>query len=232
MSYAESISLKLINNTSTDQPIGLLGGTSSTYANSDNNVLVLWDLSTDGLTGNSVTLETTTPVTVDLQTQSVKGVADALNTTNKGVFTYEGNIIYATSLLDDSVQTADLIIADNITFQLAIDTNGLTVRDSSVFSGGNVNFTWTQAGFTQDVTTDGTWRFFYKKSGDGFSDTRYIEQPSTSAWIQSTPPNPPVPCNIYFETLSLSNQAELRSYYGVPTGTIVISQGDITCYKL
>lgn len=114
MSYAESISLKLINNTSTDQPIGLLGGTSSTYANSDNNVLIQWDLATEDFTGTTVTLETTTPVTVDLQTQSVKGVADALNTTNKATFTFSGTFIYATSLLDNSVQSADIVVGDSV----------------------------------------------------------------------------------------------------------------------
>lgn len=114
MSYAESISLKLINNTSIDQPIGLLGGTSSTYANSDNNVLVQWDLATEGFTGTTVTLETATPVTVDLQTQSVKGVADALNTTNKATFTFSGTFIYATSLLDNSVQSADIVVGDSV----------------------------------------------------------------------------------------------------------------------
>ena len=40
MSYKEAISLKLTNNTSIDQPIGILGGQSSTYQNSNNNILV------------------------------------------------------------------------------------------------------------------------------------------------------------------------------------------------
>ena len=110
MSYAESISLKLVNNTSVDQPIGLLGGTSSTYANANNTVLVQWDLATEDFTGTTVTLETTTPVTVDLATQSVKGVVDALNTMNKATFTYSGTIIYATALLDNSVESADIVV--------------------------------------------------------------------------------------------------------------------------
>ena len=110
MSYAESISLKLVNNTSVDQPIGLLGGTSSTYANANNTVLVQWDLATEDFTGTTVTLETTTPVTVDLATQSVKGVVDSLNTTNKATFTYSGTIIYATALLDNSVESADIVV--------------------------------------------------------------------------------------------------------------------------
>jgi len=110
MSYSESISLKLVNNTSVDQPVGLLGGTSSTYANANNTVLVQWDLATEDFTGTTVTLETTTPVTVDLATQSVKGVVDALNTINKATFTYSGTIIYATALLDNSVENADIVV--------------------------------------------------------------------------------------------------------------------------
>ena len=151
MSYAESISLKLINNTSTDQPIGLLGGTSSIYANSDNNVLVLWDLSTEDFTGTTVTLETTTPVTVDLKTQSVKGVADALNTTNKATFTFSGTFIYATSLLDNSVQSADIVVGDSVSTPVTLGIIADSVNINS-FTPAQIKNLWINS-TTRDALT-------------------------------------------------------------------------------
>jgi sugar lactone lactonase YvrE len=141
MSYKDNISLKLINNTSTDQPIGLLGGTSSIYANSDNNVLVQWDLATEDFTANTVTLETTTPITVDLQTQSVKGVVDALNTTNKATFTFSGTLIYATSLLDDSVQSANIIVGDGISIPVVLG-NQTNVGIFNSFTPAQIKNLW------------------------------------------------------------------------------------------
>lgn len=149
----------MINNTSTDQPIGLLGGTSSTYANSDNNVLVQWDLATEDFTGTTVTLETTTPVTVDLQTQSVKGVADALNTTNKATFTFSGTFIYATSLTDDSVQSADIVVGDSVSTPVVLGY----LADSQNISSFSPSEAWrlwqsasTRAGLTEYISTSDT----------------------------------------------------------------------------
>ena len=110
MSYGESISLKLVNNTDQPQRIGLLGSTASTYANSNNNVLVQWDLSSETYTGSTVVLGTTLPAEQPLLTASIVGVVDALNLMNKGVFTYSGNIVYATTLTDNSVETANLTL--------------------------------------------------------------------------------------------------------------------------
>ena len=133
MSYGESISLKLSNNTSTDQPIGLLGGTSSTYANANNTVLVQWDLATEDFTGTTVTLQTTTPVTVDLETQSIRGVVTALNTMNKATFTYSGTIIYATALLDDSVESADIVVGSTTATPVSLGylADGVSISDLS-----------------------------------------------------------------------------------------------------
>mgnify|MGYP003624315232 FL=1 len=110
MSYGESISLKLVNNTDQPQRIGLLGGTASTYSNSNNNVVVQWDLSGETYTGSTVVLGTTVSAEQPLLTASIIGVVNALNLMNKGVFTYSGNIVYATTLTDNSVETANLTL--------------------------------------------------------------------------------------------------------------------------
>ena len=110
MSYGESISLKLVNNTDQPQRIGLLGGTASTYSNSNNNVVVQWDLSGETYTGSTVVLGTTVSTEQPLLTASIVGVVNALNLMNKGVFTYSGNIVYATTLTDNSVETANLTL--------------------------------------------------------------------------------------------------------------------------
>ena len=146
----------MINNTSTDQPIGLLGGTSSIYANSDNNVLVQWDLATEDFTANTVTLETTTPITVDLQTQSVKGVVDALNTTNKATFTFSGTFIYATSLLDDSVQSANIVVGDGISTPVILG-NETNLGFFNSFTPAQIKNLWinstTRSGGTNYIST-------------------------------------------------------------------------------
>ena len=128
MSYGESISLKLVNNTDQPQRIGLLGGTASTYSNSNNNVVVQWDLSGETYTGSTVVLGTTVSTEQPLLTASIVGVVNALNLMNKGVFTYSGNIVYATTLTDNSVETANLtlqignLIPQIVTFRFS-DTN-------------------------------------------------------------------------------------------------------------
>ena len=124
---------------------------------------------------------------------------------------------------------------DNITYKLAIKTNGVTARDSSVFMRNNVNFLWKGSDMKQDIKTGGTWRFYYKKQGEDFSDTRFIEQ-TNIGWQTSKLPisNNYQTVNIYgaFGGLTQSNAEKIRSYFGVPTGTLKIPQGNITCYKL
>ena len=122
---------------------------------------------------------------------------------------------------------------DNITYKLAIKTNGVTARDSSVFIRNNVNFLWKDSDMTQDVKTGGTWRFYYKKQGDSFSNTRFIEQ-TNIGWLTSkiVVSNLYQPVNIFGKTLTPSNAEKIRSYFGVPTGTVKIPKGNITCYKL
>lgn len=119
---------------------------------------------------------------------------------------------------------------DNVTYELAIKTNGVTARDSSIFRANNVNFLWRDSDMTQDVTTQGTWRFYYKKSGEDFSNSRFIEQ-TTDAWQTSKIPvfNS---VNIFAKILEPSNAKKIRSYFGVPTGNVKIPKGNITCYKI
>lgn len=131
MSYKEAISLKLTNNTSIDQPIGILGGQSSTYQNSNNNILVEWDLAGETFSDTTVTLDTTVPVTVDLPSQTIQGVVDALNTTDKAIFTTSGTKVYATSLRDSSVQSADLTVGTSGTYTAVVVG---TTADGKVFS--------------------------------------------------------------------------------------------------
>lgn len=149
MSYAESISLKLSNNTSTDQPIGLLGGTSSTYANANNTVLVEWNLSTETFAGNQVTLNTTTPITKELLGQNISGLVQTLNSMNVATFTFSGTTVYASALLDNSVEIADMII------DLADDTwtiSGYSLSQTDPYSTGILG-DWF-------ISHDGNW-FFY-----------------------------------------------------------------------
>lgn len=149
MSYKESISLKIVNNTSLDQNIGLLGGNSTIYANSNNNVLVEWNLSTEVYAGNIVTLETTIPVTVELKEQNIQGLVNALNTTGKAIFNYSGTTLYATSLTDNSVSTAILIIG-------TFDIQGYTLEQTDFYTSGFIR-DW-------DISSDGNWLFLANSS--------------------------------------------------------------------
>jgi len=170
MSYAESISLKLVNNTSVDQPIGLLGGTSSTYANANNTVLVQWDLATETFAGNQVTLNTTTPITRDLLGQNISGLVKTLNTMNVATFTFEGTTVYASALLDNSVETADMII------DLADGTwniSGYSLSQTDPYASGQI----------QDwfISHDGNWLFI-----SNVSVNQLQKFPITTAWDMST----------------------------------------------
>lgn len=114
MAFGDSISLRMNNNTTNNQPIELLGGSESTYSNSNNNVEVQWDISGETFDTNQVILNTTIPVTITSQGNTIADVVAALNTTGKAIFTYQGNIIYASSLTDNSVQTATLTVGTAI----------------------------------------------------------------------------------------------------------------------
>jgi hypothetical protein len=149
MPYKESISLKIVNNTSLDQKIGLLGGNSTIYANSNNDVLVEWNLSTEPYSGNTVTLETTIPVTVELKEQNIQGVVNALNSTGKAIFNYSGTTVYATSLTDNSVSTAILIIG-------TFDIQGYTLEQTDFYTSGFI-IDW-------DISSDGNWLFIANTS--------------------------------------------------------------------
>lgn len=128
MSYKEAISLTLENKTNQTQKIGLLGGLSSTYANSNNTVVVEWDLTGETFTDSTVVLGTSIPVEQPLLTVNISGVVDALNLMNKAVFYFDGNIVYATTLIDDSVKTANLtlqtgtFIPQTVTFKFSDGT--------------------------------------------------------------------------------------------------------------
>lgn len=153
MSYKEAISLTLENQTNQTQKIGLLGGLSSTYANSNNTVVVEWDLTGESFGDTTVVLGTTVPVEEPLLTASISGVVDALNLMNKGVFLFEGSKVYATSLLDDSVKTANLtlqsgtFIPQTVTFRFSD-----TTPDTAI---GKYNIVYTKqlfSVFTSPVT--------------------------------------------------------------------------------
>lgn len=170
MSYSESISLKLVNNTDQPRPIGLLGGTSSTYANANNTVLVQWDLATETFAGNQVTLNTTTPITKDLLGQNISGLVRTLNTMNVATFTFEGTTVYASALLDNSVETADMII------DLADDTwtiSGYSLSQTDPRSSGVLS-DWF-------ISHDGNWFFYINLSGNQLQKFAI-----TTAWDMST----------------------------------------------
>ena len=150
MSYGESISLKLVNNTDQPQRIGLLGGTASTYANSNNNVVVQWDLSSESYSSNEVTLNTTIPVTVELEQQNIVGVVDALNTTEKGVFSYNGTTVSATTLTDNSVETATIFISN-----VAWEIQGYSINSTTPYTTSGVLSSW-------NISQDGNWFFALK----------------------------------------------------------------------
>jgi len=138
MSYKEAISLTLENQTNQTQKIGLLGGESSTYANSNNTVVVEWDLAGETFGDTTVVLGTTVPVEEPLLTPSISGVVNALNLMNKGVFSFDGNKVFATSLLDDSVQTANLtlqsgtFIPQTVTFRFSDTTPDTAIGEYNI----------------------------------------------------------------------------------------------------
>ena len=151
MSYGESISIKLVNNTDQPQRIGLLGGTSSTYANSNNNVVVQWDLSSELYSSNEITLNTTIPVTVELEQQNIVGVVDALNTTAKGVFSYSGTTVSATTLTDNSVETATIVIGGNVAWEI----QGYSINSTTPYTTSGILSSW-------NISQDGNWFFSLK----------------------------------------------------------------------
>lgn len=110
MAYKDSISLKITNNTNVKLPLDILDGNQSLYSNSDNSVLVEWDLSSEPFTGDEITLGTSTPITKPLLSQNIKGVVNVLNSMNVAFFTSQGSIVYATALIDPSVSTAQINI--------------------------------------------------------------------------------------------------------------------------
>jgi hypothetical protein len=187
MSYGESISLKLVNNTDQPRRIGLLGGTASTYANSNNNVVVQWDLSSESYSSNEVTLNTTIPVTVELEQQNIVGVVDALNTTAKGVFSYSGTTVSATTLTDNSVETATIFISN-----VAWEIQGYSINSTTPYTTSGVLSSW-------NISQDGNWFFALK----GFNTPTSIE---IRAYPFLTPFDPstinPVPT--YTQQLSLA----------------------------
>lgn len=130
------INLKITNNTSLEQSISLFGVVSNPNSANNSNNLYSFDLSGQSFVGiisvsityapSNTLIYTTTNVSVD--SQSIQGVVNALNTLNIGVFTYSGNIINVAS---------NVYIYQNITFGLPFVSSWNTTITSGISTANN-----------------------------------------------------------------------------------------------
>jgi hypothetical protein len=96
------INLKIVNNTSLEQEVDILGIVNSPNASNNLNNTYEWDFTGQTL-GTSVQISYTIPpsttdiITSFTATPTLQGYVDALNTLGLGVFSLSGNIIYVNS---------------------------------------------------------------------------------------------------------------------------------------
>ena len=98
------ISLTIANNTSLPQKANILGGTQDPL-NVPPHTLYQWDLITEDyirVTSVAIQIATTSHpsailYTVSLANNNIQGVVSSLNTLNKGIFQYDGTIVYVSS---------------------------------------------------------------------------------------------------------------------------------------
>jgi len=176
----KSINLKIVNNTSFQQDISILGVIPNSNSANDSNNFYSFNLSTQSFVGiNSVNITYTsttnpTPITLtaNVTTQSIAGVVEALNTLGIGIFNYSGTTIYVSS----SIYTYS-----NITIGFPFVSTWNTANTSGgssasnqvalpLFSGGVYNFVvnwgdgnldtitaWNQAEVTHTYASSGTY---------------------------------------------------------------------------
>jgi small ligand-binding sensory domain FIST len=99
------INLRVVNNTALPQPVSILGIVPNSNTANNNNLLYEYDLIGQSFVGIiSADLVIDTVVTFNpigysavVYSQSFQGLVDALNSLNKGIFSYYGTTIYVTS---------------------------------------------------------------------------------------------------------------------------------------
>jgi hypothetical protein len=103
--FESQINLKVVNNTALSQPVSILGIVPNNNSANNNNLLYEYDLTGQNFTGITIAdiiiSTTSNPALINylapVTSQSIIGVVNALNTLNKGLFSYSGNIIYVSS---------------------------------------------------------------------------------------------------------------------------------------
>lgn len=187
----KSINLKIVNNTSFQQDISILGVIPNPNSANDSNNLYSFDLSTQNFTSvnsvnityTSTTNPTPTTLTANVTTQSIAGVVDALNTLGIGIFNYSGTTIYVSS----SIYTYSNI---SIGFPFVSTWNTANTSGGSsasnqiqlpLFSGGSYNFivdwgdgnsdtitAWNQAETLHTYASSGTYTISIEGECKGF----------------------------------------------------------------
>jgi len=146
----KNINLRIVNNTSLEQEISILGVVPN--LNSANNVNNLYAFDTTGqnfvgITSVSITFTTVnnpTPTNLIAQVNqsSLQGVVDALNTLSVGVFSFVGNIIYVQN--DFYIYTGIFIgfpfVSSWDTTQTSLGSSASNQVELPLKSNGNYNF--------------------------------------------------------------------------------------------
>jgi hypothetical protein len=96
------INLKIVNNTSLEQQVDILGIINSPNASNNLNNTFEWDFTGQTLGTTAQISYTIPPSTSDIlatfyPTPTIQGYVDALNTLGLGIFYLSGNIIYVNS---------------------------------------------------------------------------------------------------------------------------------------
>jgi hypothetical protein len=99
------INLRVINNTALPQPVSILSIVPNQNTANNNNILYEFNFSGQsfvGVTNVSINISNTSNPTivvynVQVLSESIAGVVNALNTLNQGLFSYSGTIIYVSS---------------------------------------------------------------------------------------------------------------------------------------
>lgn len=187
----DTINIRVKNNTSFNQNVNLLGGTSDPLAVPPS-LLYQWDLSAENYFGSvtaSIVISNTsnpTPVTYTVQVNgyNIESVVFALNSLNLGVFQYSGDIIYVSN--DFYIYGALTILSTSfISSWNTTNTSGGSSASNQIqlplVSGGTYNFivdwgdgnqdtitTWNQAETLHTYATSGTYTISLTGTINGF----------------------------------------------------------------
>jgi hypothetical protein len=103
--FESQINLKIVNNTTLSQAVSILGIVSNNDSANNSNLLYDYNLTGQNFSGittvSIIISNTSNPALIDypapVTSPNIIGVVNALNTLNKGLFSYSGSTIYVSS---------------------------------------------------------------------------------------------------------------------------------------